>query len=244
MAVVDASACARLRAVLLDVDYTVDGVAGLLGPAAYSALVRGEIVPGLRATTGASPLETLTRLFVLQQPVPDGDARAALVGDEAMDLGLIASNGSETRALVDVRPYGDDRFDWYVVSDLGAGLAGSRVTVRSDHVLGVGGASTTLAQLTVRPQVERALDLGTGSRVQALHLTTHADHVVATDTNPRALRLAGLTAGLSDVRFELRLGNLFEPVAGERFDLVVSNPPFVVGPAGRVRLPRCRPARR
>ena len=106
MAVVDASACARLRAVLLDVDYTVDGVAGLLGPAAYSALVRGEIVPGLRATTGASPLETLTRLFVLQQPVPDGDARAALVGDEAMDLGLIASNGSETRALVDVRPYG------------------------------------------------------------------------------------------------------------------------------------------
>jgi methylase of polypeptide subunit release factors len=233
VAVVDESACARLRAVLLDVDYTVAGVAGLLGPAAYAALVRGEIVPGLRATSGASPLETLTRLFVLQQPVPDGDARAALVGDEAMDLGLIASNGSETRALVDVRPYGDDTSDWYVVSDLGAGLAGSRVTVRSDHVLGVGGASTTLAQLTVRPQVERALDLGTGSGVQALHLTTHADHVVATDTNPRALRMAGLTAGLSDVRFELRLGNLFEPVAGERFDLVVSNPPFVVGPAGR-----------
>jgi methylase of polypeptide subunit release factors len=139
-----------------------------------------------------------------------------------------------TRAVVDVRPYGDEDHDWYVVSDLGVGLAGQRGTVSRDHVLGVGGASTTLAQLTVRPQVERALDLGTGSGVQALHLTTHADHVIATDTNPRALRLAGLTAGLSGVSYELRLGNLFEPVAGERFDLVVSNPPFVVGPTGRV----------
>jgi methylase of polypeptide subunit release factors len=227
--VVDASACARLRAALLDVGYTVDGVTELLGGTAYSALARGEIVPGLRATAGGSTLETLTRLFVLQQPVDSAAARSALPGDDAVELGLVSSDGVETRAVVDVRPYGDEAHDWYVVSDLGAGLG----PVRPDHVLGVGPASTTLAQLTVRPHVERALDLGTGSGVQALHLTTHADHVVATDTNPRALRLAALTAGLSGVTYELRRGNLFEPVAGERFDLVVSNPPFVIGPPGR-----------
>jgi methylase of polypeptide subunit release factors len=229
----DRSACARLRSALLGAGYTVDGVAELLGGTAYSALVRGEVVPGLRATTGGSPIETLTRLFVLQQPVDARAAEAALLGDDAFALGVVTTDGEETRAVVDVRPYGDEKHDWYVVSDLGAGLTGSAGTVRRDHVLGVGGASTTLAQLTVRPQVERALDLGTGSGVQALHLSTHADHVVATDTNSRALRLAGLTGGLSDVTYELRLGNLFEPVAGERFDLIVSNPPFVVGPAGR-----------
>jgi methylase of polypeptide subunit release factors len=230
---VDASACARLRAALLDAGYTVDGVSELLGGTAYAALARGEIVPGLRASGGGSPLETLTRLFVLQQPVDALDVEAALPGRDALALGLISSDGVETRAVVDVRPYGDGVNDWFVVSDLGTGLVGSAGSVRRDHVLGIGGASTTLAQLTVRPRVERALDLGTGSGVQALHLTTHADHVVATDTNPRALRLAALTAGLSGVTYELRLGNLFEPVAGERFDLIVSNPPFVVGPAGR-----------
>ncbi|HTY71340.1 MAG TPA: methyltransferase [Actinomycetes bacterium] len=230
----DVSVCARLRAALLAAGYTVDGVTDLLGPAAYGALANGEVVPGLRATTGGSPLETLTRLFVLQTPVPDEAAAAALPVDDAAELGLLRSDGERTRAVVDVRPYGDEGHDWYVVSDLGIGVGGHRRPITPDHVLGVGGASTTLAQLTVRPQVERALDLGTGSGVQALHLTTHADHVVATDTNPRALRLAALTAGLSDVTYELRLGNLFEPVAGERFDLVVSNPPFVVGPTGRV----------
>jgi methylase of polypeptide subunit release factors len=218
---------------MLEVGYTVDGVAELLGGTAYAALARGEIVPGLRATGGGSPLETLTRLFVLQQPVDAAAADAALPGEGAEELGLLRTDGGETRALIDVRPYGDESHDWYVVSDLGAGLGGNRGPVRPDHVLGVGGSSTTLAQLTVRPHVERALDLGTGSGVQALHLTTHADEVVATDTNPRALRLAALTAGLSGVAYELRLGNLFEPVAGERFDLIVSNPPFVVGPVGR-----------
>jgi methylase of polypeptide subunit release factors len=52
----------------------------------------------------------------------------------------------------------------------------------------------------------------------------------------RALQLAGLTAALSGVRLDLRPGDLLDPVRGEAFDLVVSNPPFVVGaPAGATR---------
>ncbi|HEU4677013.1 MAG TPA: methyltransferase, partial [Motilibacteraceae bacterium] len=131
---------------------------------------------------------------------------------------------------LDVRPYDEG---YYVVSDLGTGYDGVTRPLRPDHVLGVGGASATLANLTVRPQVGRALDVGTGCAVQALHLARHAGSVVATDVLPRALDCARLSAGLSGIELDLREGSLLEPVAGEQFDLVVSNPPFVVGPAGR-----------
>jgi methylase of polypeptide subunit release factors len=78
--------------------------------------------------------------------------------------------------------------------------------------------------------VDTALDLGTGCGVQALHLSTHARKVTGTDLSERALRFAATTAGLSGVDIELVAGDMTAPVAGRRFDLVVSNPPFVVGP--------------
>ncbi len=82
----------------------------------------------------------------------------------------------------------------------------------------------------------RALDLGTGCGVQALHLAEHADDVVATDVNQRALAMTRLNAALNGVRVDVRAGSLFEPVAREQFDLVVTNPPFVVSPATGERL--------
>jgi methylase of polypeptide subunit release factors len=105
-----------------------------------------------------------------------------------------------------------------------------------DIVLGVGGASTTLAGITVRTPVARALDLGTGSGVQALHAAQHASHVTATDLNPRALDCARRTLALSGAPdADLREGSLFEPVAGdEPYDLIVSNPPFVISPGARL----------
>ena len=64
----------------------------------------------------------------------------------------------------------------------------------SEYVLGISEASSSLAQLTIREPAGRALDLGTGCGVQALHLAQHAGQVVATDVNPRALAMARLTA--------------------------------------------------
>lgn len=104
----------------------------------------------------------------------------------------------------------------------------------ADHVVGAGGASASLARLVHRAPVERALDLGTGCGVQALHLAGRAGAICATDVNRRALDLARLTFALSEVtNVDARHGSLFEPVRDERFDLVVSNPPFVIGPSGR-----------
>ena len=48
--------------------------------------------------------------------------------------------------------------------------------------------------------------------------------------------MARTTAALNGVALDVRGGSLYEPVAGERFDLVVSNPPFVVSPPGGERL--------
>jgi HemK-related putative methylase len=75
------------------------------------------------------------------------------------------------------------------------------------------------------------LDLGTGSGVCALFAARHARRVVAVDINPGAVRCATVNALLNhlDSRIELRQGDLFAPVAGERFDLVLFNPPFLVG---------------
>ncbi|MEU6357873.1 transferase, partial [Streptomyces sp. NPDC047072] len=60
---------ARLREALLGASFTADGLLDLLGAPAYAALARSETVPALRATRGDTPLETLVRLFLLQQPV-------------------------------------------------------------------------------------------------------------------------------------------------------------------------------
>ncbi len=136
-------------------------------------------------------------------------------------------------ALVDCRPYADDDRDLWVLSDLTPGLDGTPTRVEADHVLGISPASTSLAQLTLRRPVGRALDLGTGCGVQALHLAQHTGHVVATDVNERALRLTRLNAALNGADdVEVRAGSLLEPVAGERFDLIATNPPFVISPPG------------
>src|SRR5262249_6526651 len=104
----------------------------------------------------------------------------------------------------------------------------------SDWVAGMHPPSVTLAKLTVRRKVERALDVATGTGIQALLASRHADTVVATDVNPRALAFAALNARLNGMsNIELREGSYFDPVEGESFDLVTCNPPYVISPESR-----------
>ncbi len=223
-----------LRAALVAAEFTHDAVVEQVGPQAHAALGRNETTPALRRTTGGSPLDTLTRLFLLQAPVAREAADRALPGlvDALAGEGFVETSGGEVCALLDCRPYADDDRDLWVLSDLTPGLDGAPNAVDADHVLGVSPASISLAQLTLRDPVGRALDLGTGCGVQALHLADHAGEVVGTDVNRRALRLAALTCALNEVAVDLRQGSLWEPVDGERFDLVATNPPFVISPPG------------
>ncbi|MFJ9350230.1 methyltransferase [Streptomyces sp. NPDC101237] len=231
---------ARLRTALLGASFTADGLLELLGAPAYAALARSETVPALRATRGDTPLETLVRLFLLQQPVPHARVADTLPVDGLLESGWLVRAGSdEVAATVDVRPYGGpEGEDWFIVSDLGCAVGGAGGIGQRDEgvVLGVGGASTTLAGITVRTPVSAALDLGTGSGIQALHAAQHATRVTATDLNPRALHVTALTLALSGApAADLREGSLFEPVReGESYDLIVSNPPFVISPGARL----------
>ena len=240
----------RLRADLTAAGFTVDGVAERLGPVASAALHREQPLPALLATEtgggsarpagegsgGLDACAVLIRLFTLGRPVARRDVEAALpslaVGGAAA-LRIVRLPGDEAAggdvvATCDLRPYADDAHDWWVASDLSE-LA-TRAPLRPDHVLGIGGASTTLASWTLRRPVDRALDLGTGCGVQALHLAGHTGSIVATDISERALEFARFNAALAGVDLDLRRGDLLDPVAGERFSLIVSNPPFVITP--------------
>jgi release factor glutamine methyltransferase len=81
---------------------------------------------------------------------------------------------------------------------------------------------------------ETVLDLGTGSGALAIEAASRSTRVVAVDINPEAVRCARINALLNtlDNRIDVRLSDLFEAVAGERFDLIVCNPPFYRGDAG------------
>ncbi|MEU3019779.1 MULTISPECIES: methyltransferase [unclassified Nocardiopsis] len=225
----------RLRGILIDADYTVSGVRDRLGDAAAKALAREQLVPALRATGGEERLGLLLRLWWLQSPIPARAARSILPVDELADAGLVSveegPGGTVVRALVHLGPWElEDGRPGFVVSDPKV-RPGSGDVPRADHVVGAGGASANLSRLMVDGPYERALDLGTGCGVQALHLASRAREVVATDLNPRAVRLAGISLALSGISgARLAQGSLFEPVRDERFDLIVSNPPFVITP--------------
>lgn len=232
---------AGLRADLSDANYTVDGIGALIGDVAHAALDREQALPALRATAGSKdPAAVLLRVGTLGRTVIRADLDAALprtgtAGAEFLGLVRAAGQGAddEVKPLVDLRPYSVDdakgMAHWWLVSDLGEVATGE--VLSSDHVLGVGGASLTLASATVRTPVDRVLDIGTGCGIQALHASRHARRVTATDTSERALDLAAVNAALNEVALDLRHGSLLDPVeAGEEFGLVVSNPPFVITP--------------
>jgi methylase of polypeptide subunit release factors len=238
----DQAALEALRADLRRADFTLESVGALVGDVASAALHREQRLPALRAARGQDhPAAVLLRQFMLGDDVTRAELDAALPATGATGaerLGLVrtagAAPGDAARAVVDLRPYAAADAAgtalWWVASDLGELATGA--TLRADHVLGIGGASLTLAQVTVRTPRRRTLDLGTGCGVQALHAARHSERVVATDISARALGFAAFNAGLAGVQVDLREGSMLEPVAGETFDLVVSNPPFVITPTG------------
>ena len=231
----------RLREDLSGAGFTTEHLAVLLGATASAALHRDHPLPALRALADSSdPAAPLVRLLVLglSEPAAHLDDVLPRTGAAGLiELGVAVTTTAapgapaappSLSATCDLRPYGDERHDWWVASDLSESALGR--VLPTDHVLGVGGASTTLASWTPRPQATRALDLGTGCGVQALHLSGHASTIVATDLSDRALGFAAFNADLNGVELDLRRGSFLDPVAGQEFDLIVSNPPFVITP--------------
>jgi len=76
---------------------------------------------------------------------------------------------------------------------------------------------------------ETVLEVGCGNGIVSLTAAQHANRVVATDINPSAVEAVKRNAKLNRLegKVEARVGLLFKPVAGERFDLIIFNPPYL-----------------
>ncbi|UCV15662.1 peptide chain release factor N(5)-glutamine methyltransferase [Quatrionicoccus australiensis] len=75
----------------------------------------------------------------------------------------------------------------------------------------------------------RILDLGTGSGIVAISLALEClgAQVIAVDLSAGAISVARNNAGRLGARVDFRAGSWFDPLPGERFDLIVSNPPYI-----------------
>jgi len=213
---------------LADAGYSQTALAETLGIS--SAHERQDVEVVYRRVKTDSPYNILLRLFWLGRAVSEQVIREKLPGldvEQLEGVGLLHRRDGEVQANAKLAPY----HDLLLVSDFGSEI---HRELSADHVLGVGAASVTLGSLTVRRKVKTALDIGTGAGIQAFLAAGHADYVIGTDTNLRALNFAMFNAKLNGIdSIEWCEGNLYEPVADRQFDLIVSNPPYVISPESR-----------
>ena len=87
---------------------------------------------------------------------------------------------------------------------------------------------------TLVPPGSTVLDMGSGTGVGAIFAARWAKRVVAVDVNPTAVRCSRLNVLLHalEATVSVREGDLFAPVAGERFDVILFNPPYFSGEPG------------
>jgi hypothetical protein len=229
LSIANLPAIAALRDVLDRHGYTGAAAGDALGaPLPFGKKhLRDDVPLYLRRVDAPTPINTLVKLFVLDRAVDEHRARQAFAPldlEEVCDLGLIEAGRRGVRARLRLSMHdglilAHDAYDE------------DKRSLRADHVLDVNPTTLSLSHLTVRRRVASALEIGTGCGALALAASRHAGHVVGTDTNPRALNVAVFNAALNGIsNVEWRLGSLFDAVAGERFDLIFCNPPYVISP--------------
>lgn len=218
----------RLGQVLRRVGYTGAAVGDRLGLPEGRAPALVDLPQYLQRLAGEGPLDTLVKLLFLGVTVSESEARTALGVDDLAGLKtlgmLVERAAGGIQATCAISGYGrlwlaHDRLDLAAMDAL------------PDYVLGLNPPARLLAAITPRGKVERVLDLGTGCGVQAFLAAAHSRQVLGTDISSRAVAFARFNACLNGIRnVEFRQGDWYAPVAGERFDLIVSNPPYVISP--------------
>ncbi|MDD5674379.1 MAG: methyltransferase, partial [Chitinivibrionales bacterium] len=182
---------------------------------------------------GRTPLDIAIDLFLLQGKVPDAEAGRLLNKEDREALartGVLALDGAgATWAAVSLYPVGKEPvFADHAWPQLYQGENG---LAPFDQVMFIGADSRWLARATMRRPVHKALDLCTGSGIQALLAAPHAARVTAVDSNPRAVRCARFNARvLEHHNIEIMQGDCYVPLGEEKFDLITANPPFVPAP--------------
>ena len=178
----------------------------------------------------ASRLNLLLRWFWIGSEVESATARE-FIPERVIALfgkaGILHETGTMLESTVRISPFSD----LLVASDHAIARKGP---LRGDAVSWPNPTTLLSDQMTMRAAVGRTLDLGTGNGILALRAAAHSGQVVATDINARAREFVAFNAALNGVaNVEFREGSGFEPVRGERFDLVLINPPFFITPSVR-----------
>ncbi|MBI1815014.1 MAG: methyltransferase [Deltaproteobacteria bacterium] len=213
--------------------YTPDALAERLGirvPDDIGPLNHAAAIERLRDDTSAAA--TLTRLFFLEVDESPGHVLDAPTQDAMRAAGLLRTRHRRITPRLRLDPIGDQ----WLLSDLRFRSPDPRALglPAGDPVYPPSSDSLLLRDAVVCPDANRVLDLCTGSGVQALSVAVHCRDVVAVDVSARAAAMTRANAALNCVtNIEVRVGDLYGPVAGERFDLVMANPPFVPSPYRR-----------
>jgi SAM-dependent methyltransferase len=136
-----------------------------------------------------------------------------------LEAGILAANGSELRARFRLQVA---EGIWIFCDEPAAGGA----TVMPP-------GPTTVDLLAVMPTEldGSVVDIGTGPGTIALVAAKRGGHAVATDINPRAAELARFNARFNELDVDVRTGDLFEPLRGERFRWLFAQPPYVARPS-------------
>ncbi|MDX1517627.1 MAG: methyltransferase [Woeseiaceae bacterium] len=216
----------RFRRYLDDNAFSRSSIEARLGSAAPPGA--GSIEASLDATREATAANALLRLFLLGTSIDAAMLEETLdpgFVELCLDAGLFERNDGRTAATISIVPVDDLLFASDAFRKLGTPAAREFVLPASTH------AAQVLRRITFRDRVGSTLDIGTGCGLHALLASRHSNRVIATDISEAALRYTEFNSCLNDIdNVECRAGNLFDPVAGESFDLIVSNPPFVIGP--------------
>ncbi|GIW71572.1 MAG: hypothetical protein KatS3mg102_1114 [Planctomycetota bacterium] len=228
----DPGALAAIRRALRALGYAEQPLADLMGIEHPAALAEGALVAvrarlaGVRSGTPRA-LAALARLFLLGDTLPPAQLGRALDSElvAALERARLVRNGAagvySPFALYPCR---------------GTFIATDRRfrPLARQPVMYLGGDSYALAYLCPERCQGRALDLCTGSGVQAIVAArAGAERVLGVDTSARALRFARFNAALNEVAKRCRLVRADLDLAlrpGERFELVLANPPFVPSP--------------
>jgi carbamoyltransferase len=219
--------------------YSEGGIAARLGIGDLSrvSLDMYPVYVRYRNLREGTRLDRLIALFLLQGALSLEVAEKALGAERLRFLeetGLLRSDeaGQSVAAPVSIYPCSglflvtDHRFRH--LERLRAGAA-------PDPVMYIGADSYYLSRVLTRRPFDMALDLGTGSGIHALLLARQGKKVVGVDSNPRAVNFARFNALLNGIEnVEFLEGDIYGPVGGERFEVIVSNPPFVPSPVKKL----------
>lgn len=168
-----------------------------------------------------TPPARLAHLFVYDGAPPADDVRSVLgdgVTASLLDAGVLEEADGRVRARFRLLPFGDT---WIFCDHPSSGR---------DAVMGAGPATLALTRLLPGRMAGSYLDLGCGAGALALVAARRGATAVGTDLNPRAVSMARVNAALNGLGAEFLAGDLLEPLGGRRFELVVSQPPFVIQP--------------